>query len=1062
MQNNFKENINQILGKLNSKQRLAVEKIDGPVMVIAGPGTGKTQILAARIANILANTDTDAKSILCLTYTDAGARAMQKRLVDMIGTEAYNVSIRTFHSFGAEVIRENEGLFSNRELKPLSELESEQIIREILEEMPENSMLKSGKEYLYHADNLKKIFKAIKEQGIKITNFLKDIDTYIKEMPQMDEFIYKTNRGNKKKGDPKDGKIEEVRKKLENLKEAIQQYENYLKKMEKKGRYDYADMLLWVRDAFEKYPYLLLSYREKYLYILVDEFQDTNGIQAQILNQLAKVEEEPNVFIVGDDDQSIYSFQGANYERMLDFDKDYNPFTVVLDINYRSSQKILDASKALIENNTQRLVEKKKGLTKELTAGNDEYKDLPNPPKIVEYSVNNQEAVVIAGEIENLIKEQNVKPKDIAVIYRKHAQAIEISKYLASKGIPIITARPVNILEESMIQNMLTLLNYINMESKKPFSADYLLFEILHYDFFGFEPIDIAKFAHEISGKKLSNWRSVIAEKTQKPSQTELFENNDFITKLRRVHENLEYWIRQSHNLTIAQLVERIIAKGGFLTYALQSEQKNWNMQVLKTFFDYIKDEVERTPYLKLADFLDSIKLMKEIKLGIEVKRVYGSDEGVNMLTAHASKGLEFDYVFIIGCTQKEWNFKNSSLPFDMSRIMRDNNQYGNVKDDKDAGIEEGRRLFFVALTRAKKFVQVSYSIEDDNASQYVTELLNSGTCEKLQGERTTDIIKNEEALTVDFIASQFIRNEDINSNTVEDDWLNNFVNNYNMSVSHLNKYLRCPVSFYYETVLKIPTAKNKYMGFGSAIHDTLDAWIKAANENKETHGNFWDADRLCQEFEKQMGNQRDAFTESDFAQLMNYGKEKLKQYYNYKIDYILSIPKILTEQRIYTEMEGIKINGIADRLDFSGRTAHLIDYKTGKLDGINKKMNKPVPGALETTSFESRYGGDYWRQMVFYKILVEGANYDWHIDTATIECIEADKFDKISIAMMINPEDIEIVKNQIKKANAGIKSKEFRKGCGDKDCHWCNFEKKVLEGKNYEFESLPTDEEEI
>lgn len=1058
MQNDNKVNFQRILDSLNPNQRKAVDQIDGPVMVVAGPGTGKTQILSARIANILMSTDVGAQSILCLTYTEAGAKAMQKRLIEMIGTEAYNVSVQTFHSFGAQVIRENESLFGNRALQPLSALENEQILREILNELSSSSVLKSNKEYTYHAKSLKEIFAVIKTQGLKPAKLLKDIDDYIAEMPLLDEFRYKIKRGDNKAGDPNIGRIAKTETTLNYLKQAVSLYNVYLDKMAQKSRFDFADMLIWVRDAFEKYPNLLLSYRERYLYILVDEFQDNNGIQTQILNLLASAEEQPNVFVVGDDDQSIFSFQGANYEIMLNFDKDYHPTTVVLDMNYRSSQKILDASKALIENNTQRLVSKKSGLIKELIASNPNYKDLPTTPLIVEYSVDNEETVMVAGEIEKLIREQNVEPENIAVIYRMHKQAIEISNYLVSKGIPIYTARPVNILEESMIQNILKLLEYIQLESKKSFLGDHLVFEILHFDCFELDALDIAKFALEIAPKKQKNWRSEIAEKAKRPSQSELFENNNFINKLRRVHENLEYWIKQSFNVTVAELIEKIIAKGGFLSHALSSEQKNWNMQVLKTFFDYVKNETERNPYLKLSEFLDAIKLMRELNLSIEIKRIYGSTNGVNLLTAHASKGLEFDHVFMIGCNEKTWVSRDNKLPFELSRILLHNNPYGNVSNDKGAMVEESRRLFFVALTRAKKSIQISYSSEHDNETQFITELISSGTVERKAEHKSDDLNQSTITLTNDFIAAQFAQPENTQSRKVEDAWLDSFVNNYSMSVSYLNKYLQCPLAFYYEKILKIPTAKNKYTGFGSAIHDTLDDWIKEANNNPNHE--FWNAEWLCNKFEEQMGYQRDAFTDEGFKHMLEYGKEKLIYFYKRKIDYIRKVPKILTEQRIRTEVEGIKINGVADRLDFTDNTAHLIDYKTGSIINGKKKLLPPIEGAASGTTLTAQYGGDYWRQLVFYKILVENSGFNWIIDSAEIEFIEVDEDDADTHKLFIGPNDVEIVKEQIKMVDARIKAKDFQNGCGDKDCHWCNFEKHYMSGKNYVFEELPEEGE--
>lgn len=1054
------EDLKKIIEELNLNQRKAVELIDGPVMVVAGPGTGKTQILSARIANILTQTDVGSHSILCLTYTDAGARAIQQRLIEMIGNDAYNVSVHTFHSFGAEVIRENDSLFSSNELQPISELEQIQLLREILDELPASSRLKKRREYYNQTKQLSEIFKTIKEQSLEASALIDSINQYISEMPTMEEFIYKKKYKEFKTGDLKQGAITKVTEQLQTLIEVVNLYEKFLQKMADRKRFDFADMLIWVRDAFIKYPNLLLSYRERYLYLLLDEFQDNNGLQAQILSLLAGAEENPNVFIVGDDDQSIYSFQGANYRRMLDFEQTYNPETVVLNMNYRSSQKILDASKALIENNSERLVNKVEGLTKELIASHKDYKDIADAPVIVKFTNDQSEILVVANQIVNMIQEQKIAPEKIAVIYRNHAQAIEIANYLSSKKIPINAVRPADILNEPIIINILTLLNYVNLESRKAFTGEHLLFEILHFNFFNLEPLDIAKFALSIANANLKKeeryWRIQLAEQTKKSQQNQLFEPNDFHTKLKRVHENLEYWIKQAHNFTVTELIEKMIAKGGILSYALTSEQKNWDMQVLKTFFDFVQNEVERNPSLRLSELINDLNLMKELKIRINIQRMYGTSTGVNFTTAHSSKGLEYDHVFMIRCTDKIWKAQSQKSPYGLGRVLLYENPYANSTNEESALKEENRRLFFVAVTRAKKSIQISYSTEKDKASEYVSELETSGTC-VLKNQSDLLSSENEQNIGLEFIASQFYQHEDNHSTIVEDALLDRFLEQYRMSVSHLNQYLKCPVSFYYDKVLKVPSAKNKYMGFGTAIHDTLDEWIKSYQKD-EKHI-LWDSNRLCEEFVKNIAKQRDAFTDESFEFMKEYGKEKLINFYNKKASYIKQVATIMTEVHITAEFDGIIIRGVADRLDLNGNSAHLIDYKTGSVvNGINK-LKAPEENANEDASFEKKHGGDYWRQLVFYKILVESSTHKWQIDTAEIEFIEAEADDIQDYTMQITQEDIEKVKQQINLAYKGIKAKEFNKGCGDKKCRWCNFQKMLHNNGSADFEDLSSND---
>src|ERR1700741_3203440 len=334
--------------KLNENQRLAVDTIDGPVMVIAGPGTGKTQILASRVGKILLETDAQPENILCLTYTDAGVVAMRKRLLQFIGSDAYKVNIYTFHAFCNDVIQENLSLFEKTALDPVSDLEKIQFFKELIDSFPKNHALKRYRGDVYfEINNLQSLFSTMKREGWTADFINQKIDEYLADLPNRDEFIYKRKYKDFNAGDLKKDKIEDVKERMEKLKAAVNEFNNYQVLLRKKSRYDFDDMINWVINVFEENKTLLSNYQEKYQYILVDEYQDTSGTQNKLLQLLIGYWEKPNVFVVGDDDQSIYRFQGANIENMLEFANTYTKDlkTVVLTNNYRSTQPILDISK---------------------------------------------------------------------------------------------------------------------------------------------------------------------------------------------------------------------------------------------------------------------------------------------------------------------------------------------------------------------------------------------------------------------------------------------------------------------------------------------------------------------------------------------------------------------------------------------------------------------------------------------------------------------------------------------------------------------------------------------
>ena len=369
----YNESFEKALKLLNPEQMDAVSQIEGPVLVIAGPGTGKTHILTARIGQILKETDTNPNNILCLTFTDAGVHAMRERLLEFIGPEAHRVHIYTFHSFCNSIIQENLELFGRHDLEPLNDLERVEIIRKLIDGLSFDHPVKNRRNDPYfYEKHLHDLFKRMKSEDWHVDFVYKKIDEYLKDLPNREDFIYKINTKKNKKGDIKQTKIDDANRKMERLRAAAKLYPRYIKLMEKARRYDYDDMILWVLRGFEKNEALLRNYQERYLYFLVDEYQDTNGSQNHIIQKLIEYWNNPNIFIVGDDDQSIFEFQGARIQNLVDFHQLYKNDLqlVLLKENYRSSQHILDTSKTLIDHNKNRITNRLAAIEKALDAKN--------------------------------------------------------------------------------------------------------------------------------------------------------------------------------------------------------------------------------------------------------------------------------------------------------------------------------------------------------------------------------------------------------------------------------------------------------------------------------------------------------------------------------------------------------------------------------------------------------------------------------------------------------------------------------------------------------------------
>src|SRR6188768_4170017 len=449
--------------RLNEMQRLAVDTIEGPVMVIAGPGTGKTQILASRVGKILLETDAQPENILCLTYTDAGVVAMRKRLLQFIGSDAYKVNIYTFHAFCNDVIQENLSLFEKTALDPISDLERIELFKELIDAFPKNHPLKRYRgDVYYEINNLRSLFSSMKREGWTAEFINQKIDEYINDLPNRDEYIAKRAVKDFKKGDTRTDKIEEEKEKMGKLRAAVNEFGNFQNLMRKRNRYDFDDMINWVITVFEENKNILANYQEKFQYLLVDEYQDTSGTQNKLVQLLINYWDKPNVFVVGDDDQSIFRFQGANVENMLEFANRYTKdlMTVVLTNNYRSTQPILDISKTLINRNDERLVKQIPDLSKELLSSRKELIGLKNDPVLHEYNSAKEEMADITNRVYELIQ-QKTDPGRIAVIYKENKYGEELAKYFRLKNIPVYSKRSIDVLVQPFTSKIIQLLRYL-------------------------------------------------------------------------------------------------------------------------------------------------------------------------------------------------------------------------------------------------------------------------------------------------------------------------------------------------------------------------------------------------------------------------------------------------------------------------------------------------------------------------------------------------------------------------------------------------------------------------
>ncbi len=1007
---------------LNDRQKEAVDYLEGPLLVIAGPGTGKTQILAIRIGNILLHTDYSPRNILCLTYTENGAINMRQRLLEFIGPTAYEITICTFHSFCNMVIKENPESFDQySSFEVISELEKSQLLIKMMESLDRNHpFYRYNGNYKNELSRLTRLFEKIKKENWNPQQMIQDIDQHLEELKSSPEYIYKRKSGQNKAGDFNQAKYDTDKKKFERTKTAIQLYTVYLSELDRAERYEFEDMIRWVLDKFETDEALLAKYQERYQSILVDEFQDTNGAQNQLLNKLISFFDTPNIFAVGDDDQAIFRFQGANVQNMMDFQKQYQPTKIVLTQNYRSSQHILNAADAVIVNNTERLSNLDNHLVKSLEAAG-KFKDHPLQP--VYSAFENQEAEIlhICKHIKQLI-DDGVPGNEIAILFLKNKDAEPFIKWFEYNHIPYQTSREINVLHDLFIRHLLNILEFVCNEYTDPYSQDQLLYKILHAPFIPVDSETISKLAWYIQLKRVDLMSDSL--KVSKLSLLNCLSDELELTNagindqqaLLNVAQTIHQLKEQVLDLTPQMALEKILVDFNILSFIIGSLDKVYYLQLVNSFFEFLKSESQKNPLLDLPAFLILIKDYIDNGIQLPLTQFIGTRKGVVLSTIYKAKGLEYDHVFMINNSADFWKSSKDNSFTLMS-------PYKNESIDSD---EDKRRLFYVGLTRAR--ISLNLSFHKYKSSEKKPNTLCKFILEMLEHDSLVEkkiIIEPDEILDKILIDLSPVKKD---YQQLEDQLFEQFLDRFSLNPTALSKYLKCPLSFYYEKVLQIPAARTPALGFGNAVHYGLELFMKnrIAFQQKEYHA-------VINYFRKGMEKYRSHFTNREFENYLAEGERVLPLFIKNYADEWQTHLDFSSELKIKTEYKGVPISGKLDRVDTLKYGIKVIDYKTGKPDA-SKKIKAPED--------KHPFGTDYWQQMVFYSILLKMHGPTSKSDSvSTLYFVIPNSSEKFEFKE-ISPsaEQLEFIGNLIVDTYAKIKRKEFTPGCGKSDCEWCNY----------------------
>lgn len=1001
---NFKDIYEQEYQKLNSQQKRAVDTVEGPVMVIAGPGTGKTQILSRRVANILTNYHTNPEEIVCLTYTEAGASEMLDRLEGLIGEEGRNVRVSTIHSFCSELILENSDLFGE-EPKVITTAAKYEILKEIIDEhvTEESPLYKNSGNRYSSKEQLLELFTRMKRENLNKDDFEKEIDEYFKmidlsipgdELYSKFKYAINSKSKDKKVGDYKDKPLKELQENMEKLLAGVEIVEKYSDDISDHNYFDFDDMILWTIEKLEEDDAFQKSVSEGIKYLFVDEFQDTSVIQNKLVDLLVKGKKNPNIFVVGDDDQSIYRFQGVSADNIQIFDKKYKPTKIVLEENYRSSQAIIDASRQLISYNPRE--------EKVLVAAGDNKNYDYQLPILKSYSNAKDEMYGVLSEIEELIQ-SGVSPQEIGVIYGRNSYGEEFAKILRDNGIFVQMKENQDLFKEPIFKKIVAILKYLCQPSRDIRA----LRNIVYFDFFEVELSEIAKIRNLKKDEKITI-----------PSIAEIDK------KLETIRKKVS---RSENYLSPMYVLSDILKTLGIDEYIMKSNEKYHLVSVLNELYKLMSTECLLHPKLTVKGFLNQLSSLQEMKVSLPIEEISGSPSNcVQLMTAHGSKGLEFEHVFMVKCNDGKNNGKWPGGENNSGRFSYPPSLNGKVENESQLKEEENRRLFYVAMTRAKKILHISYS-DDSPKTHFINEFENF-----IDPVEVTESF--EECQSIDEVVIP----------KFSDDILSEILGELSLSVSTLNAFLKCPLSFYFNKGLKLSSETNEAMVFGSIIHEVLEKIYISMDDSKSselTVKTVLPLEEALQLFEtifeeKSYQLSSDRIKKDAHARGRNIIENLYKKDGYLKNGVIavevpikgIRLGDILNTTVDLSEISDIELNGKIDKIECEGNIVRLIDYKTGNAGNARKKLVPP--------SEKVPLGGDYWRQAVFYYILFQNAGIDISdkeilVKYVSVEdSINEDGFSETE-DIQITQREVDIVLSQIKDAVMRLKQGDFNCGCG-------------------------------
>lgn len=989
--------------KPNSKQQQAIDILNGQVMLLAGPGTGKTFTVIHRIEKMLAD-GVEPSSILCLTFSDAAASEMRQRLIKKMGVVASAVDIYTYHSFCNDLIKTYPDKFEMTSgVKLITDAEKISIMKECIDDANLEFFVPSRADRYFFTKNFISYVEKLKTQRVSKDEYMACIDTNPMLMPRYKELeseIYEREQAGNTKNKTRYNELEKIKTNIEKAKELWTLFELYSTKMINKNLIDFSDMINLVLTSFEEDSQFLSEVSNKYKYFLVDEYQDTNDLQNQIIFNLLDGNDEKNIFVVGDDDQIIYGFQGAKSDNIENFLTKYPNTTVIcLEENNRSTQTILDFSNLIVNQDESRLennlyFKEKYNISKKLTAKNPKIIVKDKKIKRIQFGEILQEFNYIVDDIKTLIEsdfapktdEDKIDYSQIAIISKKRAELQTFAELLKGKNIPFQIDEGKSIFA---IRSTILIYFYIKAMNNYLTSSD-KLFGLLLSEPFKIDQQDYNKILEE---KRL--WKKD--------------ESSDFITLMRNLNgwknpekitkflETFDYLQDYASSNNLRNTVVEIINRTGLLTYFYKSgKNRSENLAGIRKIISEATDFQNSDSTKNLSDFVKYLDDCFENEIDINLDKDSVVQNAVQLMTYHGSKGREFEYVYLPNLISSNW--EDFRMPGEYKLITEDVPDKDAAQAKKDS---ELLKLLFVGITRAKHTLTISFADSNNGKAQQITKYLEPTANYDFDSEQFEC---SADDLTTEFyrsVSSDVFDNQKAFKNEIEER-----VKSVVLSPSRLNDYLSCPRKFFYVKVLGIDVEEADWDGanFGTLIHSLLERAVKVAKESA-----YPTLEEILEKFRLGMDGMKFS-SEAKKEKYFKQGQKLLTNYYPYFSQIPISRITDIEFSFYGVDVDGDFITGKIDRIEKnSDGTYELYDYKTG-----NYTSEKKIAPNEEKQN--------YFNQLCFYKYAYEKLTGN---KVSKVGIIYVENHEK-SVDKYLTDDDMKYIETLIKDTYQNIKALKF------------------------------------